>query len=328
MAIALTTPDYRVFQRNPVTGKGTIIVTGTGATPGHVVEARWKGGVWTAMTVAGDGSFSGSLTEQNSGQGDLEVRQDGGGVADTAVYVGVGSIFVGAGASNVSGRGDNNQSYSHATLKACLFNNRYTWAEMTDPTDYYGLQTDTVSRDDNPAAAGSWIPHFATHFMAEYGYPVAYVPCPMGGSAAEGWDDIGTDRSTLFGSMAYRIQQVGGAELVIWIANGSNIESYKASMNAIADALPTYGCDYLMQIGGVQASGYTPAWKRTFWKEQERLARSNSHIVNGTRLSAIKSDDTLHMMTDYNLAFAGRRIFEAVKTFKTVLEGGNLRQTI
>lgn len=330
MAIALTTPSYRVFQRDYLTGKGTIEVAGTGATPGATVEARWNGGDWTTMTVSGTGAFTGSIVNQNSGQGDLEVRQNGGAVAATSNYVGIGSIFVGTGASNISGRGTNNQSYTHPTLKAGCFKNNYAWAELVDPTDSHVSQTDTVSKDFTPTAAGSWIPHFATHFMAEYGYPAAYVPCPKGSSAIETWVDIGTDRSTLFGSMAYRLQQVGGAELVFFMTNGTNAASYEANFTVFANALSTYGCDHVMQISGARASGYTPAFRHLIWKsQQDRLAKQNPNIVPGPQFRSMTSDDTLHFLVDEKLAKAGRLVFEYVKKWKDIREGiSSFRQPI
>ena len=320
MAIALTTPAYRVFQRDYITGNGTITVTGTGATPGALVEARWKAGAYVPMTVENDGTFTGTITGA-SGQGDLEIRQNGGAVASTVNYVGIGTIVIGTGASNMSGRGDNNQSYSHATLKACTFSNRYLWTEMVDPTDNYGLQVDTVSRDDLPTAAGSWIPHLATHFMAEYGYPLAYVPCAMGGSQVENWTDVGVNRSTLFGSMAYRMQQVGGAELVMFMTNGADVSSYNTSFDILASNISTYGCDNIMQISGTRSSGYTPAKRQTIWKAQKILGDTVTNIVPGPSLKALYADDNLHMMTDDKLAFAGRKIFNAIKAWKDVREG-------
>lgn len=320
MAIALTTPAYRVFQRDYITGNGTITVTGTGATPGALVEARWKAGAYVPMTVENDGTFTGTITGA-SGQGDLEVRQNGGAVASTVNYVGIGTIVIGTGASGMSGRGDNNQSYSHATLKACTFSNRYLWTEMVDPTDNYGLQVDTVSRDDSPTAAGSWIPHLATYFMAEYGYPLAYVPCAMGGTAVEDWVDIGVNRATLFGSMAYRMQQVGGAELCMFMTNGDNVPSFEENIQTFAVALPTYGCDNMMIISGPRSSGYTTANRKTTWKAQKRMAAQVANIVPGASLRARSADDSLHLMTDEKLTFAGQQVFNAIKAWKDKREG-------
>lgn len=330
MALTLTTEDYQISQRNPRTGLGDIPVAGTGTVNGATVEARWNNGSWTSLGTVSDGAFSGTLTNQASGQGDLEVRENGGAVADTAHYVGVGSIFVGTGASNMSGRGTSNQSYSHPTLKAAVFKNNYHWAEMVDPTDSYTGQVDTVSKDQTPDAAGSWIPHLATRFMAHYGYPMAYLPCAMGSTMVEDWIDIGTDRATLFGSMAHRMGLMpGGCELVMFMTYGDNVKSYRDAMNIFAENVPTYGCDYVMQIAGVLASGYTPAKRHCIWKEQQnRLALTHQNIVEGPQLRKNVVTDSLHMLSDAELQYAGLKVFEAIKKFKTVLEGGNLRQQV
>jgi len=321
MALTLTTPDYFFKQRNPLTGKADLPVAGTGATPGSTVEARWNGGAWTEMTVELDGHFAGTLLDQSTGQGSLEVREDGGAVADTATNVSVCSVIVTAGASNMSGRGENYQSYSHATLKALNFKNNYQYAELVDPYDNYGGQIDTVSKDQNIDAAGSFAPLFATLFMAEYGYPLAFVPCPMGGITAEQWDDVGVDRNTLFGSMAYRLQQVGGAELCLFMTNGNNVPSFEASMRTFAEGIKQYGCQSLMIISGVLATGYTSANKHTTWQAHSRLAKEVPNIIPGAQLRRRVSDDSYHMITDEKLLYGAQEIFKSVKAWKDLNEG-------
>jgi hypothetical protein len=164
VSLSLSSPsDYQVFQRSGSTG--AINITGTVAGGGaHVIEASFNGGAYADIDTSDiDGAFSGTLSSQAQGQGTLTVRKKNNpDSATTVTYVGIGDIFVVAGQSNSTGQGTNNQSYSHATLKAAKYSRAGVWAELTDPTDSDG--------------GGSVWPLIATSYLASQGVPCAFVP--------------------------------------------------------------------------------------------------------------------------------------------------------
>jgi hypothetical protein len=218
----------------------------------HDIEARFNGGSWVTVAEDAVGSFSGTLTGQAAGQGDLEVRfVDDVNRNYTVPHVAVADIFVIAGQSNASGyTSAAMQTYSHATLKAGLFGNDYRWKELIDPVDSPVGQIDTVSQDD-AAVNGTLWPLLATQIMAATGLPVAFVPCPMGGTPIE-WHLPGVDhqdRTMLYGSTVYRALQVGGVKAVLFHQKESDATvngftggvAYKAMLiqyaSAIADDL-------------------------------------------------------------------------------------------
>lgn len=102
----------------------------------------------TIDTSPPSGTFSGTLTAEVVGQGSINVRfSNDTGVSGSVNNVGVGDIFIISGQSNASGRGNTLNNYTHATLKAGLFDNDDTWKELADATDSNSGQTDGVSSD-------------------------------------------------------------------------------------------------------------------------------------------------------------------------------------
>lgn len=243
---------YQTIQRDG-SNQADIVISGTydGVAP-TAIQARWNGGAWTTIDNApAGGTWGGTLSNQSAGQGTLEVRPTDDLLAVYAVdYVGIGDVFVIAGQSNASGAGDNNQSYSHATLKATLFGNNYQWKNLVDPTDSSAGQVDAVSNDGaNPG--GSYWPLIATSFLADQGVPIAFVPCALWGSPIVDWlpGADHQDRSTLYGSMVYRALQVGGIKAVLWhqgendAAIGTSEADYNTRLDTIANAIAAdLGC--------------------------------------------------------------------------------------
>lgn len=249
-SIVLTSPtDYTVFQRNS-SDQADFAIAGTYTGSPAAIEARFNGGEWVVIDAApSGGAFSGTLPVRGvptvNAQGALEVRfSNDQAITDSANFVGIGDIYICAGQSNMSGRGASNQSYSHATLKACLFGNDYAWKELSDPYDDSTNQVDSVS-DDAGGEGGSFIPLLATCIMDHTGYPVAFVPCSKGGTSANDWQPhvVSQDRSTLYGSMDYRISRVGGAKAVLWWQGerdaklGTSQAAYESQMQAILDGI-------------------------------------------------------------------------------------------
>lgn len=242
--ITITTPvSYRVFQRSGTTG--TIAVTGTyTGTPGPM-EASFNGGAYASLaSTPTGGTFSGSIANQAQGQGTLSVRWTGNaGSVVTRTLVGIGDVLIVAGQSNACGMAETNQSYSHATLKACKFGNNYAWAELADPLDSNSSQVDSVSSDTGTGGS-CWL-RLATKWMASQSVPVAFVPCAkIGTQITTDWAIPGNhqDRTTLYGSMVYRALQTG-CKVVLWwqgesdAVEGTSESTYNAALDALANAV-------------------------------------------------------------------------------------------
>lgn len=242
--ITLSTPvSYQVFQRNG-SGYADIPITATyTGTPG-AVEASFNGGAYSTIQVEPTGgNISGTLLGQYQGQGTLSVRWRGNpDSVVTRTLVGVGDVLIVAGQSNACGMAEANQTYSHATLKACKFGNNYTWAELSDPLDSNSGQVDTVSSD--VGTGGSCWPRLATKWMASQSVPVAFVPCACVGTTITWWQP-GTDhqdRTTLYGSMVYRALQTG-CKVVLWwqgesdAVNGVSESTYNSSLDTLANTV-------------------------------------------------------------------------------------------
>lgn len=233
--------SYRVFQRN-TSGFGDIAISGTyTGTPG-ALEASFNGGAWSIIEASPSGNvFSGTLTGQAGGQGTLSVRWRGNpDSVVTRTLVGVGDLFIVGGQSNACGMAEVNQTYSHATLKACMLGNDYTWKEMADPLDSNAGQVDAVSAD--AGTAGSCWMRVATLYMASQGVPCAFVPCAKVGTQITVDWGIPTnhqDRTTLYGSMVYRGLQTG-AKVVLWwqgesdAVNGMSQADYNTALDTLA----------------------------------------------------------------------------------------------
>lgn len=243
--LTLTNPvSYRVFQRN-TSGFGDIAINGTYTGSPGALEASFNGGAWSIIEASPTGGvFSGTLTGQAGGQGTLSVRWRGNpDSVVTRTLVGVGDVFIVGGQSNACGMAETNQSYSHATLKACMFGNDYTWKELVDPFDSNSGQVDTVSSD--AGTAGSCWMRVATRYMASQGVPCAFVPCPKVGTQISvdwGVPTNHQDRTTLYGSMIYRALQTG-AKVILWwqgesdAVNGMSEASYNTALDTLANTI-------------------------------------------------------------------------------------------
>lgn len=224
-AITISSPAaYQVFQRNG-SDLADIVISGTytGDAP-SAVEARWSGGAWTniAATIAG-GNYAGALANQAAGQGTLEVRDAGNvGVTASKTYVGIGDVFVVAGQSNAAGRGDNYQSYSHATLRAGLFRQDDAWRQLADPTD--------TERN-----LGSVWPLLATYVMAATGLPVAFVTTAKGDTelVSGTWTKPGAEYSDSVQTVT--LSHINAARAILW-HQGEGDANNKISLAAYAGA--------------------------------------------------------------------------------------------
>jgi len=310
--LSLSSPStYRVFQRNG-SNQANIVIAGTYTGQNQTVEARWGDGTWETVASPTDGVFSGSIL-RGTGQGTLSVRM--GGTQVDVPYVGIGDIFGIWGQSNGSGRGTNNQSYSHASLKAAMLGNDNTWKELTDPTDIATNQVDSISYDGPFDAAGSVWPLVATAYMASKGFPVAFVPCCRGGNGNVRWQPPVDhfDRNTLYGSALYRTSTLaGGCKAVLYWAGEPGVDAaasdygqYKPIAVAVAADLgvPVMRCKLQYCTGGTlaEANGVAAA-VQYIWDNPVEF-----NAVTGPDFSDIISDDGFHLITDPKIQLAASR---------------------
>ena len=233
-------------------------------------------------------------------------------------------IFIIAGQSNNSGRGTNPQSYSHATLTAYLYGNDYVYKELADPMDANTNQVDAVSGDAD--AAGSYVPLLATQIMASTGKPVVFVPCAKGGTSITDWQPKTNhyDRTTLYGSMAYRtslMKLIGNVRGVIWwqgereVVLGTEQATYNAALDALANAIktdldiPTIVCkleDMSTYLTGYDNSAVNAAIAEA-WAD-------NANVKKGADFSDVTpAGDGVHLASDEELGIAADRWWVAIK---------------
>jgi hypothetical protein len=306
----VTSPDdYQIFQRDG-SDEADIYIAGfyDGFTP-TVIQARW-GTVddWATIDAApAGGSFSGYLTNKSAGQERLYVRP----ANDTSLtyiveYVGIGDIYVIAGQSNASGRGPDQGDAAPANgLRGGLFGNDYTWKRLSDKVDDTTGQVDAVSQDVGGAAGCCWIA-VAEEVMDDQTVPVAMVPCAMAATSIAAWQPgvDHSDRTTLYGSMNYRITEVGGAKAVLWqqgendALSGMAEATYNAYLDTLADAVNADQGIKLMacKIHNISDRNETNVNNAigTAWGD-------NANVLEGPDFSAYVADGDLHFSSQADI---------------------------
>lgn len=321
VTLTLTSPQaYQVFQRSGTTG--TLTITGTLAGMTSDIEANWNGGAYTTVASNASGAFSGTLTGIAQGQATVDVRvKNQPGVSKSVAYVGVGEVFVIAGQSNASGRGTSNQTWTHATLKAGMFGNDYAWRILADPLDSSVGQIDTVSSDG--AAAGSVWTKMASAALTDLGLPIAFVPCAAGGTPITSWQPGANhqDRTTLYGSMIYRLNQCGGARAILWwqgetdAYNSMATATYQSYLEAIANALATDAASTKLLTAILQKGNtYSDANAAKIQTAQANTVASKSNVEAGADLSAETAETGDHFVGDAAIATVAAAWWSAIKT--------------
>ena len=325
--------EYQVFQRDE-SNQADIFVSGTYVGSPTTIEARWNGGDYSIIDPTPEnGLFSGTLANQPVGQGTLNIRfSNDGAISSSINNVAIGDIFIVAGQSNASGRGNNNNAYTHATLKASLFGNDDVWKELSDPYDSAAGQVDNVSRDGSGAAGSPW-PLVATQIMADHGVPVAFVPTAKGGTSIQQWQPGAnhSNAATLYGSMNRRIHAVGGNVTGVLFfqgesdsSTGTTQENYEIRLNIFVDSVDADfpGTKTLVgQIGHSNLAG----------KDRVRTAQINTIVANTNALLgpatydinlADEGGDTLHFKSNADMAEFARRWYAAInKQFYSGADG-------
>lgn len=307
---------YTVFQRSGTTGDIEGIAGVLRGGP-FDVEASFNSGAYATIASGVTDSYTGTLENQAQGAGSLVVRIVGDvSSAATVQNVGISDNMVGAGQSNMSGRGTNNQAYSHATLKPGMFGNNYQWSELLDPTDSGAGQVDSVSYDSGPG--GSIAPLLATSFMSALSLPMGYVPCAKGGAGIVAWQPGANheDRNTLYGSMVYRAKQTGCKVVLFW---GMEAEAEAGlSQSAINTYIDTFANAVYADLGVKvmffklqNCSGASVANVNAAILEAEA---DNANVIVGPDLNDIATDDEWHIQTSEKLATVNGRVWAALQT--------------
>lgn len=287
------------------------------------VEARWgDGGAWiTLRTNTITKTFLDTLKDQSTGQHTLWVRNKNNISAyDSAGYVSVGDLFVVAGQSNASGRGTNNQTYSHPTLKASLFGNNYRWKGLKDPTDTITGQIDVVSNDGFETGGSLW-PIIADSIMANYNIPVGFIPCAMGGTYLSSWlpeiDHL--DRTTLYGSMHFRVDSCKGVKSILWwqgeanASGGSSKATYYTQLNTLANsAFSDFGVN-LMPVKLQNCTDIEDAKEDTIRAAIVQAWTDNNNILEGPDFSDIETDDGMHIKTNAKIDSCANRFWRKIR---------------
>ena len=323
--ITLSTPkSYQVIQRDG-SNNANIVITGTYTGSPTAIEASWNGGAYeTIVASPTGGTYSGTLSNQTAGQGTLTVRfVNSTEITASASYVGIGDIFVIAGQSNASGRGTNNQIYSHASLKATMFGNDDSWKELADPTDSGTGQVDSVSNDSANSPGGTVWPLIATLYMADQGVPVAFIPTAMGATNITQWQRNNSnpgDTTTLYGSMYRRINAVGGSvkAILFWqgesdAVDGTSQSTYKTKVETFAnDAYTDFGVKtVLAQIGDFTT--YPGASVDNVRLGQIDAWNDGGNILVGPGLYDVNTTDYVHFTTNSELQTAANRWWAAIE---------------
>jgi carbohydrate esterase-like sialic acid-specific acetylesterase len=310
---------YETWQRDS-SGHADLQVVGAyvGAPTG--IEASWNGGPWILLDGAPiGGRYSGKLPGQSAGQGTLAVRfLNEPAVSASVPYVGIGDVFVIAGQSNATGHGTHDQVYAHPTLKAALFGNDDHWKELHDPTDDDADQVDAISVDVK--AAGSAWPLLATYILADQNVPVAFVPCPRGGTAIGTWAR-NTAPTWLYGSCMRRIHLLHGIKAWLWWQGeadafiGTSQADYKARLDQLgANVFSDFGVKVVAGSIGYKSDA-TASHVDAIRLAQQAAWDDGTNILSGPVLYDIElpAGEVDHFVSDSNLARAAARWWAALR---------------
>lgn len=161
-------------------------------------------------------------------------------------------IFILAGQSNASGRGELNTFTETPHSRVYMFGNDYLWKQAYEPVDDPEGQIDDVSNDQaviTDDRGHSFSLRAAKDVSAVTSGTLAIIPCPRGGTRLSQWAR-GTDpfdRSTLFGSCNYRrlVAAPDGVAAIWWYQGESDrttanyVELHTALMADFRDQIGT-----------------------------------------------------------------------------------------
>jgi hypothetical protein len=336
-SITITTQDYRIWQRTSSNNR-SITIDGTYAGAPTTIQRSIDGGAYaTAIASPSGNSFSDTFTLA-TGQYSIAYRfSNDTSTNDTVTFISVGDIFVGAGQSNISGRGTSNQTYAASAggVLSCLFGNDDNYKPLSDPSDSATNQVDRISDDllESPALAqptGSWWLRFVNAWLASSEVPIGYIPCALGATAASQWAKTSTDRISalnLYESMQRRINAVGGVKAVFYEQGeqdsndgvATTNSQYQALLNTFTNDINTdFGVStYIVPLHTITRAGYngngTTTGQDAIRNAQLSVAAANSNVVITQPLTDIdlSAGDGIHFETDIDLNLVGVRVYNS-----------------
>jgi hypothetical protein len=304
VVLILTPTESTLLGRNKVTNKQDIVITGTYSGPlaPTAIEASFNGGGFTTIDASpGGGTYSGTLSAQDVGNGDLVIRYtNDNSVTMTQANVAIGAKFLVWGQSNFSGRATNAQTY---TATAGLFHKytvtNNTWEIGADPFD-----TATNS--------GSVFPLIANHLVNNKNIPIAFIGVAQGSTSLSQWQTGQTYNTRMLDYLA----NSGGNDvegIISWIGEtdsslGTLEATFKSEYNAIIDQLETQTGIKSVLCGIAQAGGEDV----NTWIQD--IVASNANALNYVDIAALftgvhyetdqeTSDSALAIYNQINLAF-------------------------
>ena len=208
---------------------------------------------WTTLESSiTDGKFSGTVSLPAGGEYTVSVRLRNGGVTvDTVTSsstMKAGDVFIAMGASNISGRGDNEQTYV-GTKTAWMVNEDGDIAELADP-----WSNDTGKGE----GGGSFGPLLGNLIEAAEDVHPIFILSGSGGTGISAWDD--SPAGAMWTELNTNITNIGlnGVKGVLWMQGGANLTGgsdpiseaeYKtaqanlaASMSSLPGSTPPFIC--------------------------------------------------------------------------------------
>lgn len=155
----------------------------------------------------------------------------------------VREIFIIAGESNPSGRGNLGQLPSFAyDYKVKNYANDGVWKAAVEPIDSASGQVDSVSSDATAAASPALA--FGNKLASIRPYnEIGLVPCAKGSTTMANWTKSGLSRSTLYGSMVARANEAkaaGQLKGVVWWLGWNDAENSTAASNMATNLLSMF----------------------------------------------------------------------------------------
>lgn len=299
--ITISSPaPWQVVSRNKTTNTGSILIQGSYTGSPSAIEARFNGGAWSVIQSGPTGgTYSGTLPNQPSGNGLLEVRF----ANATAVTGSVDNVAIGAkvlfwGQSNFSGRANNPQTY---TGPSGWFH-KYTvtnpiWQVGADPFD-----SGTVNGSIFPLLANLLVPHLNC--------PVGFIGVAQGSTQLSQWQ-LG---QTLNTRMLSYIASSGGNDIEViasWIGEGdagaaTPEATFKSQYSAVINQLKaqTNADSMLVAVSGFDNVDYANVRQ---WIAD--IAAANGNVGNYVP-QIWPLYQKLHYETDLETAAAANEIFD------------------